>query len=170
MKRVLSLFLIFALTLSLSGCFSHAPDNPVRFYYLRDENHIVYGSGDGMVTYEQRDVSGHADDLRYLIPLYLQGPLDEGLVSPFPTGSRLLTLSSNDNEITLVFNEAFARLKGIDLSLAYVCLVQTCTSLADIQSVHILVLSDNKHVLIDEIITIDSLPALDATVPNEGST
>ena len=102
MKRIQCLLLAAALLLTLVGCtLSHKPEHPVRFYFLRAADRYEYGSVDGVVTYEERDAAGYERDLRYLLTLYLQGPVDEGLRSPFPADCRLLTMSCKDGDLTL---------------------------------------------------------------------
>ncbi len=59
--------------------------NPVTFYYPRRE--YQYGAEDGVISSEQREASGHADDLHYLLSLYLIGPSSDELVSPPAMGN-----------------------------------------------------------------------------------
>ena len=75
MKRFFYLFL--CLCLFLPGCSGELMKNPVTFYYPRRE--YQYGAEDGVISSEQREASGHADDLHYLLSLYLIGPSRAGL-------------------------------------------------------------------------------------------
>ena len=86
MKRFFCLLL--CLCLFLPGCSGELMKNPVTFYYPRRE--YRYGAEDGVISSEQREASGHANDLRYLLSLYLIGPSSDELVSPLPWGTRLL--------------------------------------------------------------------------------
>ena len=168
MKRFLSITV--ALLLILCGCqFSDRIEHPVRFYYVRQADRFVYGSGDGVITYEERDAAGHEADLRYLLSLYLQGPLDEGLRSPFPPECKLLTMSNKDRTVTLVLSESFADLSGLDRSLAYACLGYTCANLDTIETMHILVLNKSKQVILDETISIPSLLPPEVTPSTEAN-
>ena len=54
-----------------------------------------------MISSEQREASGHADDLHYLLSLYLIGPSSDELVSPLPWGTRLLGVSRENGTVTL---------------------------------------------------------------------
>ena len=89
MKRFFCLLL--CLCLFLPGCSGELMKNPVTFYYPRQE--YRYGAEDGVISSEQREASGHTNDLRYLLSLYLIGPSSDELVSPLPWGTRLLGVS-----------------------------------------------------------------------------
>ena len=97
MKRFFCLLL--CLCLFLPGCSGELMKNPVTFYYPRRE--YQYGAEDGVISSEQREASGHANDLRYLLSLYLIGPSSDELVSPLPWGTRLLGVSRQDGTVTL---------------------------------------------------------------------
>lgn len=169
MKKILCLILSLTLLISLFGCDLREKKDevPVSFFYLRDPDNYVYGSGDGVVTYELRDATEHAGDLKYLLTLYLQGPLDEKLRSPYPAGCKLLELHQDAEEITLLLNSNLATLKDMDLTLACVCLARTCFSLANVRSVRIMVESFADQIAIDQTIHIDSLLPLDTAIPTE---
>lgn len=167
MKRLLSIFLSLALLGSLCACGSREKADAARFYYLREPDNFLYGSSDGAVTFEEREVSGHEGDVKYLLTLYLQGPVTEGLESPFPAGSKLTDLRHSGGEITVTLDSNFATLSGMDLTLACVCLARTCISLANVQTVHILAKSPQGQTVINETITIDSLLPEDSAVPTE---
>lgn len=135
MKRSLTLALSVILMISLFGCaFPGAQEKaPAEFYYLRAE--YVYGTSDGVVTSELREISGHEIDLRYLLSLYLQGPLDEGLRSPFPEGCTLLELQERDGTLTVTLSPALGELSDMSRTLACVCLARTCFSLTGAETV-----------------------------------
>ena len=61
MKRFFCLLL--CLCLFLPGCSGELMKNPVTFYYPRRE--YQYGAEDGVISSEQREASGHADDLHH---------------------------------------------------------------------------------------------------------
>ena len=156
MKKFICLLL--AALLCVTGCDSSQDETPgVLFYYLRKSEDFVYGSADGVVTGEERDPSGYRNNLKYLITLYLQGPVDEKLQSPFPAGCKLVVLSQEEEELTLLLNSNFCTLKDMDLTLACVCLAKTCFSLTDAQRVRIMAESFSGEVAIDQTIHIDSL-------------
>lgn len=167
MKKVLLSILVLALLVPLFGCSPGGTEEPVQFYYLRNSDAFLYGSADGVVTFEERESSGHVGDVKYLLTLYLQGPLDETLESPFPDGCRLVELSRSGSEMTVTLNSYFVTLKGMDLTLACVCLARTCLSLVNVQTVHIQAESFDGQLVVHETINIDSLLLEDSTVPTE---
>ena len=118
MKRFFCLFL--CLCLFLPGCSGELMKNPVTFYYPRRE--YQYGAEDGVISGEQREASGHADDLRYLLSLYLIGPSSDELVSPLPWGTRLLGVSRENGTVTL-------ELTDTEFTLACACLTMTTLSI-----------------------------------------
>ncbi len=166
MKKMLRFLLLVCLLLSLGACsFDDPIENPVEFYYPRRADAYLYGSSDGVITGETRDVGG-AGDLKYLLTLYLQGPLDEFLVSPFPSGSTLLDVRTDAREITLILDAHFATLSGLDQTIACVCLARTCFGYTDAQSVRIIA---GGKTSIDTTISIDSLPAEDDPLAQSGT-
>lgn len=125
MKRFFCLFL--CLCLVLPGCSSELMKDPVTFYYPRRE--YQYGAEDGVISSEQREASGHADDLRYLLSLYLIGPSSEELVSPLPRGTRLLGVSREDGTITLELTDTSLTATDTEFTLACACLTMTTLSI-----------------------------------------
>lgn len=125
MKRFFCLFL--CLCLVLPGCSSELMKDPVTFYYPRRE--YQYGAEDGVISSEQREASGHADDLRYLLSLYLIGPSSEELVSPLPRGARLLGVSREDGTITLELTDTSLTATDTEFTLACACLTMTTLSI-----------------------------------------
>lgn len=169
MKKFLSLLLIGSLLIFPSGCGTSRTDSDqtVSFYYLRSSDSYIYGATDGVVSYENRDTAGHNADLNYLLMLYLQGPLAEDLISPFPQGCKLLQLDRNDGKLTVLLNSNMATLRGMDLTLACVCFAKTCFSLTDADSIRIMVKTFDGKISIDQTITIDSLLLEDTLVPDQ---
>jgi hypothetical protein len=168
MKKLICLLLCFAM-LPLSSCGFRSSDDTVQtpFYYLRDPDSYLYGSPEGVVSYEHRDITGHEDELNYLLMLYLKGPLDKSLESPFPEGSRILQLSKRSGKLYVLLNSNFANLKGMDLTLACVCLARTCFALSDAQSIRITAKTADGTIPIDETITINSLLLEETALPSE---
>jgi spore germination protein GerM len=168
MKKIICLLLSVAILL-LSSCSIHGQEESAvaPFYYLRDPDTFLYGSPDGVVSSENRDIAGHENELNYLLMLYLKGPLDEGLESPFPEGCRLLQLNEKNGKLSIVLNSSFTTLKGMDLTLACVCMARTCFTLTDAESIRIMGKSAHGTILIDETITINSLLLEDTALPTE---
>ena len=126
MRRIFS-FILFALFCSgiFAGCASHSLE-PVSFYYCRDSKAYQYFQKDGVIASEERDLSGHTHDLRYLTALYLAGPLEEGLICPFPRSTRLIEAKQTDDTIQIELSDFGNSMTDSEFSLAAACLSKTC--------------------------------------------
>ena len=82
-----------------------------------------------MISSEQREASGHADDLHYLLSLYLIGPSSDELVSPLPWGTRLLGVNRQDGTITLELTDTSFTMTDTEFTLACACLTMTTLSI-----------------------------------------
>lgn len=135
MKRILSLVIIAFLTFSLCACQDNSEDAP-GFYYPRSFDKDQYNSFQPVIAPDSREpVAGK--DLRYLIQLYMEGPVSEELYSPFPEGLRLLGLILEEDCITISLSQEYLSLEGIDLTLAGACLAKTCFSLSDVSRIRV---------------------------------
>ena len=134
MKQRLSLLLTILLLVCLCGCqLGNGIKEPVDFYYKRTS--YVYGSSDGVIASEQREASGHREDLNYLLAMYLQGPLDDKLVSPFPTGCKVVEITQEGTTVQITLNSAFSRLKNLNQTIGAACLAKTCMALTGADTV-----------------------------------
>lgn len=129
MKRMTLPLLL--LCLLLWGCGSSGKES-IEFYYLRTS--YVYGSEDGVIAAETRE---HSGSLEYLLSLYLRGPLDDGLKSPFPAGCEILEIRQERRSLRLTLDQSLGQLKDLDRTLACACLARTCFGLTDVQEVRI---------------------------------
>lgn len=130
MKRILSLLLTVLIFLSLTGCGIH---DYAGFYYRRAD--YISEAQEPVIAKESREVTGHANDLTYLLSLYLMGPLDKKLQSPFPANTRLVSARMEDSTLTLQLSRQADDLTDSDYSLACACLTMTCmeiTSATDV--------------------------------------
>lgn len=134
MKRILSFLLILALMFPLWGCSKGIQDEAV-FYYRRAE--FRYGEENAVVVPEQRDITGHVGDLSFLISLYLMGPLEEELESPFPKNTRLISVSPVVGAVRIELSNLNDSITDSRFSLACACLALTCLELTDTQEVTI---------------------------------
>ena len=134
MKHYLSLLLAFVLLLCLCGC-GESTKGQATFYYQRIE--FDFGSDDGVFVPELHDVSGHENDLRYLLSLYLRGPSDQELKLPFPGGTILVELEETETELTVTLSSSAVMLDPVDLLTACGCLAKTCFAISDAAVVHI---------------------------------
>lgn len=134
MKRIFAFLLLTALL--LTGCVNREePENTVTFYYPRTT--VTYGSDDGVIAPESRELPAGNADLSGLLALYMKGPVDPSLRLPFPADTRLSDITWEDSTLTVTFSQELAGLDGIDLSIACACISCTCFSLTDAQAVRI---------------------------------
>ena len=93
MKRWIAAFLSCLL---LSGCgnLTGGLHDTVTFYYVRSDYQTDMSSPIGT---EQRDATGHRNDLRYFLTMYLMGPAQESLSSLLPSRTQILSLEGQDS-------------------------------------------------------------------------
>ncbi len=157
MKRFSILFLTFVMVFSICGC-TQDSGNSFTFYYLRSEESISYGTQDALIAPVDREISDQGVPLNYLLRMYLSSPLPENFRSPFPSGTRLHSVSEENGTLTVVLSEEFSALEDIQLSLACACLCATCFELTEAQSIQIqsggesFAFDQNSFTLLDEII------------------
>lgn len=135
MKRILCFILILLLIL-LNGCSSPSFD-PVLFYYCKKPESYEYFDAEGFVTSEGRDLTGHNKDLKYLVALYLAGPLDEKLTSPFPRKTRLINNELSGNHLHIELSDLGNSMTDAEYSLAAACLAKTCIEYMQVKDVTI---------------------------------
>ena len=121
--RILALLCV--LVLLLSGC-AVAPGqassgDPATFYYLPREAELL--RTEEAVVSETRMV--RVLSLWDLLALYLKGPEQEDLISPFPPGTSVVDIRYPDGVLTMQMSGEFFTLTGVELSLASCCLADT---------------------------------------------
>ena len=121
MKQWICFILIFLLSFSLFGCKS---EETVQFFYPR--TNIQYGVSDGVIAAENREIENANYDLEYLLKLYLEGPVSQGLRNPFPRSTALRELKWEDNTIVISLSAAFTALDDLDYIVASSCVANTC--------------------------------------------
>ena len=151
MKRLTFFLLVVILIISLVSCGKDSLDSGVPFYYLRAE--FDHGAADGVIASEIHELSGHHNDLRYLLALYLQGPSDPDLRSPFPDGTILVDLVQENQSVTITLSSTAAVLEGVDQTIACACLAETCFAISDAQQVHIQSLESASGLSVDTTFT-----------------
>jgi len=149
---------ILALCFLLCGCAIQAErmKQPVTFYYVRS------GYAENMsevIGSEERDASGHRGELSYLLALYLMGPSQEGLHSPFPHSTRILSMEQADSRLTLTLSDTSGVMTDADFSLACACVALTCLDLTGAESITII--SAERTVTIGR----DNLALFDGSTP-----
>ncbi len=154
MKRWL--LIILALTMLTACEKSEITPQHVGFYYPRRE--IVYGAQDGVIALDSREISLDGSSLYDLLNMYLQGPADTDLISPFPPGASILEIAQRDNCLHLTMNNDFFTPDSLNSSLSRASLAKTCFSLTDCEiiTLHssdrdtVLTITRNTFVLSDD--------------------
>ena len=144
MKRLLCLLLALLL-LVLSACRREeapAPQQPFSFYYRAA--HTDYESETGPLGMETRDLGERPLSMTELFTLYLAGPADASLVTPFPRGLELQSATLVGATLTLRLSGEYASLQGVDASIADACIVRTALGLTNIRSVRIVSEQDGE--------------------------
>ena len=164
--RKLTVFLI--LLIFLTGCTFQNDD--ILFSYRQKD--LIYGNSQGVIAQERREASSHEDDIQYLLKLYLEGPLDDNLVSPFPPGTALESITFSNQTAYVTLNEVYAELDGMAHTVASACMAQTCFDLTNVETVVIKCHSQefgNKSITLtrDSLVLFDDATAPVATEPGE---
>ena len=173
MKRSLCFALI--LILCLSGCAigQERFKNPVTYYYLQDysdpDNRDAFFM-DGAIGSEIREAGDHRTDLNYLLSIYLQGPLDASLRSPFPAGCRPMDIRQDETALYLVLTPAITELSEMELTVACACIAKTCMELVDADTVQISGTSQDGTVTVSRTFARDMLILEDSLTQASAST
>ena len=161
MKKCI-LIILAAVILLLSGCHSGQREGTL-FYYCRDPEQYRYFEEDGVIYPESRDLMNHRNDLRYMISLYLAGPLEEGVAMPFAKATKLLSVEMRDDVIYIELSSHNKILTDSEFSLACACLTLTCMDYTPCQAVTIT--SAERSITMDaqSILLSDTLPQQETT-------
>lgn len=161
MKASRFLLFFWCVLLLLSGCVESARSGftePMSCSYLRRTPE--YGVEDGVIASETREASGHSADLRYLFSMYLNGPTDQSLISPFPNNTRLVSISIDDEMLEITLSEEFTKLENAELTLACACITKTALGICDVNSVRVIAESED-HPAVDFLLQKDQLLLFD---------
>ena len=132
---ILSCVLAVVLLISLSVPYEENK-NTVNFYYVRQD--FGYGAPEGVIGPEAREVGEHQNDLNYLLALYLEGPMDKTLLSPFPEkAAQIFTVKSVGNALHIELSDLSATMTDGEFSLACACLTKTCLEVTKAQAVQV---------------------------------
>ncbi len=140
MKRTLAL--LFALLLLLASCAAPeeapSPDD-YELYYAAQLTASDGGDAirSAVIRVEGSDSLDTAALAERLLTALLAAPEDAALRSPFPAGTSLQKLTVAGGRATVDLSEPYARLSGIDLSIADACVTLTLTQISGIYAVHI---------------------------------
>ena len=138
MKRLICILLIFCLSASFCACsiWGSRLKEPVTFYYQR--TNYQYNAQDGVIYSEERESSGHAEDLSFLLALYIAGPVSNELTCPFPGDTKLLSVTKTENIVQIELSDIGNKISDSQFSLACACMTLTCLELTDVPNVTIL--------------------------------
>lgn len=162
-RSYMVLGILLCLLPGLMGCQFHKSDS-MDFYYVRSR--YQYGQPQGVICPESRDVTGHAQDLPYLMVLYLSGPLDEGLSSPFPRGTRLVNLYTQDNALFIELTPTGNGFSSADFTLASSCLALTFLYFSNVEQVTV-TSGENTITLNAENLLLYDQPSYSSTTTEE---
>lgn len=132
MKRLFCVILLVCMVLSGCQAMGDRMKEPVTFYYIRTDYQQDLSE---VFASEQREASGHLDDLSYLMALYLMGPVDESLKSPIPRGTRIYVETNNAYNVKLNLSETAESMTDAEFSIASACLSMTCLRITGTQEV-----------------------------------
>lgn len=145
MKRITAFLLCLLL---LAGCSNSGPKIPGNFYYKRAET--TYGTSNGVIAPEVREIDGLISDLSVLLSVYFAGPENKELESPFPKNTTVENWELKGTTLILTLSREFASLSGLDLTVACACITQTMLELTPAQTVVI----ETKHSPMDTNISV----------------
>ena len=133
---------IFAALIAFAACAGGAQDEEesgYALYFLSDLDSS--GGGDAIAASSERFVPDETMDtedcVRALMERLLAGPDEASLRSPIPDGTTLHALSVSGRRAEIDLSAQYARLSGIDLSLADYCITLTLSQLANVNAVRI---------------------------------
>ena len=161
MKTRILVFLL-AMLLLLTSC-SSKPREGTLFYYCRDPEQYRYFEEDGVIQPESRDLLNHRNDLRYMVSLYLAGPMEEGVILPFTKATKLISAEMRENTIYIELSGHNKILTDSEFSLACTCLTLTCMNYMPCQAVSIT--SGERSLTMDaqSMLLYDDLPRQETT-------
>lgn len=135
MKRSICCIIMLLIMTTLFGCKNNNSDftEPISFYYRNTAE--SYNNENAVLLAEVRESAGY--DLASIISLYLQGPVTDACLSPFPTGVTLESVTIDGNTVHISLSEEFAELNGIKLTVACACVARTVIEFTQYQNVAI---------------------------------
>ncbi len=141
-KRFLLLTAALAALLLLNACARRTQtqeEEGYALYYLTDPDGA--GGADAIAASNRRYVPDGEEETeacaRALVEKLLEQPEEASLRSPVPEGTALQSLTISGRRARLDFSAQYARLSGIDLSLADYCVTLTLTQIPNVNAVSI---------------------------------
>ena len=151
--------ILFVFALQFTGCdyTSAEPTNGSTLYYIRSS--YQYHSGENVIVGEDRVLGPEVSGTEQLVGFYLNGPVTEGLVSPFPAGTQLINVQDHSGLLEVTLSDANQTLSDARFSLACVCLGKTLLMDTDIIQVTFFIggrsmtVNRDNHFITDEVST-----------------
>ena len=164
------LFLCFLMVITLLPACSanETTEQGYSFYYCKSE--YQYGSHSSVVTAENF-VPVETNNPESLVEAYLNGPISDELVSPFPAGTKLKSMQIGADQVQIILTSEFASLDRIDLTIACACITLTIQNITDRTMVEISadneLLNNQKSIIFDatSLALTDLITSQDPTVP-----
>lgn len=165
MRRIRLLPLLLLLFSLLGACASpknHSSEalQPILFYYRTAQT--SFSSEDGLICAEERDLGSKTYSVDELFSLYFEGPARSDLVSPIPSGTKLLSTERSGSQLTIRLSQNFSTQSGIDQSILDACLVKTGLQLEGVRRVRIRVESPGGQVLRDRLLSASDILLYDS--------
>lgn len=145
-KQLTAALLCCAVTLT-AGCAMAAQqamsqeDTYELYFQVRELD--AAGGGDAVgterSTLEKGSGQAAQETAEAMVSLLLDGPQDESLVSPFPAGTGLQSVTVEGSHAVVDLTKAYSTLSGVALTMADYCVTLTLTQLPEIQTVSITV-------------------------------
>lgn len=144
MKKIMPIVLAI-LIIYCTGCKAREVEyrSPVVFYYCVEE--LDYTPNSPVIQSEERTVDCPPNDYETIMQSYLEGPTQRGMYSPFPKDLTITELLIDGETTYVTFSTNLSYLTGVDLTLACVCIANTCFGLTRTQNVDI----SAEHALLD---------------------
>lgn len=123
MRQLFCVICAVVLLLSMCACNNNASQiiKPVNFYYQTDPSNYHAKA----ITPEVRESDGYSNDLKGLLQQYVNGPVSDGFLNPFPKNVSVLSVEVTNTTVALQLNSRFAQLGETDMTLACACLTET---------------------------------------------
>lgn len=126
MRKIAIILLAMCLVLSMAACAAkEQPLEPVSFYYCKAE--LSYDGADSLIASEQRESAGRR--LETLLEEYFSGPEAPQFLETFPADTALVSFSQDDSGVLIVLSDPFAKLTGMELTIACCCITMTVMEL-----------------------------------------
>ena len=135
MKKMICMFFLILYLTNLSACSNKTKMATANFYYLDNMPH--YHTNETVIQPESRELSITLTETETIIREYLDGPNTKQLTSPFPSGTKLISIQPGKEMTEIVLSDEIAQLSGIDLTVACACLSATILEISQSESVHI---------------------------------